>query len=217
MQAGSVICGATGVWVAIGNGWQALTLSHSLKRMVAEGVAVSEASLISGALCLPLRLGFIGHEGTCQDVPTYQQLRAGMHETVTQGLKFFSDAACAAMMQLATEVADELHDSYPEELNRTSLRDIRFKRPDPRARWRIKSLAVRKFAHLTPMERYERAQAHARMLPSTLKMLDFMLLEHLALLHQSAHMVRYAIVTTSSLDKVQHRAMNDLSVTCRCA
>jgi hypothetical protein len=95
-----------------------------------------------------------------------------------------------AMRTLAEDVRDELADSYPEELNRTPLRDIRVTRPDPRERSRLRSLIVRKFAHLTPMERYERAQYNATLLPGALRMLDLMLTEHLAALYQAAHDVR---------------------------
>ena len=101
-----------------------------------------------------------------------------------------------AMLQLAEEVRDELAESYPEELNRTSLRDIRGMRTDPRERAQLKKIAVRKFPHLTPMQRYERAQLHARLLPCALRMMDLMLVEHLAALHSDAHNVRSPLMTS---------------------
>ena len=192
LQAGALIVGATGIWACVGTAWQATSLSRSLKRVATDGAAPSESTLAAGTLFLPLRLSYIGHDSTCQGVAAFDRTRTGMHETVSQGLDLIISGIHAATMQLATDVQDELYDAYPEELNRTSLRDIRFARPDARARWRIKSMSVRKFAHLTSMARYERAQAYARMLPGTLRMLDYILLEHLALLHHSAYAVRSA-------------------------
>lgn len=94
------------------------------------------------------------------------------------------------MQHLAEDVRDELVESFPEELNRTPLRDIRFTRPNLRERSHARRMAVRKFVHLSAMQRYERAQFHAQLLPGTLRMLDFMLLEHSLIVTESALAVR---------------------------
>jgi hypothetical protein len=103
MQVGTLLNGTTGVFEIVGNGWQATSLSRSLKWVATESVAVSEESVRSGTLMLPLRLGYIGHEGTCQRLADFQQTRAVMLDSVMQVRDCFavcSQTAC--MFQLGS-------------------------------------------------------------------------------------------------------------------
>jgi hypothetical protein len=110
--------------------------------------------------------------------------------SVMQFLEILGRQVGDLMQHLAEDVHDELAESFPEELNRTPLRQIRFPRPNLRERSHARRIAVRKFVHLSAMQRYERAQFHAQLLAGTLRMLDFMLLEHSLILAQSAVVVR---------------------------
>jgi hypothetical protein len=94
------------------------------------------------------------------------------------------------MERLALDVAEELKDSFPEEMNRTALRDIDGTRPSPRTRSRAKAERVQKFVHLTALERYERACFHAKLLPRALRMAHYILQCHLADLAVSTLEVR---------------------------
>lgn len=94
------------------------------------------------------------------------------------------------MSSLVEDVGDELVDSFPEELRRTPLRNMPPMRPNARARSLAKLAATRKFAHLTDMQRYERAVEHSAMLPATIRMLDAVLLEHLVILSEAAVQVQ---------------------------
>ena len=76
--------GATGVFEVVGNGWQPINLSRSLKWVASENTPVTEENVLAGAMMLPLRLGYIGHEGTCQRISDCEQIRSAMTDTVTQ-------------------------------------------------------------------------------------------------------------------------------------
>lgn len=90
MQAGSLIVGSTGVWERVGSGWQVATLGYSLKKLGADGVSATSSSLESGLMRLPLRLGYVGHDNTCQNLSAFQRVRAGMRDTSSQVSTFGS-------------------------------------------------------------------------------------------------------------------------------
>jgi hypothetical protein len=101
-------------------------------------------------------------------------------------------AQCQHLMHvLAVDVELELDEAYPEELKHKRLREIKGKRPDPRARCRTQKLTVHKYVHLTPMQRYERAQIHAALLPKALRLADFLLLGSMLDLAQTSVEVRW--------------------------
>jgi hypothetical protein len=84
MQAASVTAGATGIWQRIGSGWHVASLPSSLKKVFPETVAVNKESVATGAVNLPLRLGFIGHEGCTHTTKDFQRMRADMRDCVSQ-------------------------------------------------------------------------------------------------------------------------------------
>jgi hypothetical protein len=85
-------------------------------------------------------------------------------------------ARCGHLMHvLGVDVREELRDSFPESMDRVALRNVHSQRPNPRDRWRARCLATRKYVHLTPGERYERACFHAALIPRALRVADFML------------------------------------------
>ena len=91
---------------------------------------------------------------------------------------------------LATDVEQELEEAYPEELSRIPLHKTMFQRPNVRARCRARKLMVHKYTHLTPMQRYERAQAHSQLLPRALRLADFLILGSMLDLSRTAVDVR---------------------------
>lgn len=130
-----------------------------------------------------------------------EQSTSALHAIVScvlrvQALEIISSEIREELERLALDVADELHDSYPEELSRPALRDICGRRPSPRQRSRLRAQTVRKFEHLSPRERYERACAHAELLPGALRMTHLMLQEHLADLAATALHVRSRLPAT---------------------
>lgn len=84
MQTSSVTAGATGIWQRIGNSWHVANLPASLKKVFSENIAVSKESVVSGAVNLPLRLAFIGHEGCTHTIKDFQRIRADMRDCVSQ-------------------------------------------------------------------------------------------------------------------------------------
>ena len=98
-------------------------------------------------------------------------------------------------MAVGHSVREELVDSFPEELNRTALRDIKFKRPNARHRWQVKRLNVRKFLHLTSQERYDAACFHAAKIERVVRLADCMLVGHLLVLAQSSLHVALSQIT----------------------
>jgi hypothetical protein len=109
-----------------------------------------------------------------------------MKVPVLQALELVSHRIHLTMEQLALDVADELKDSFPEEMSRIALRDFDGVRPSPRTRSNAKAKRIRKFVHLTSLERYERACSHAKLLPKALRMTHYILQCHLADLAVSA-------------------------------
>lgn len=105
---------------------------------------------------------------------------------ILQALELVAHSIHHTMKQLALDVADELKDSFPEEMSRTALHNIDGVRPSPRTRSKAKAKRVRKFVHLTSLERYERACSHAKLLPKALRMAHYVLQCHLADLAVSA-------------------------------
>ena len=224
VQCGTLKAGATGIWQRVGGAWQVASIAYSLKHIATNNHHVDGDTVRAGALHLPLRLGFVGHEGTCQTIDSFQAASADARDAVAKvhlPCTFASPASrvrrislhpgprdrqlsgrepamrmlrccCLQALELVTleirdelerlalDVADELHDAYPEELSRPALRDICGRRPSPRQRSRLRAQAVRKFEHLSPRERYDRACAHAEALPGALRLAHFILEEHLA-------------------------------------
>jgi hypothetical protein len=84
MQTSSVTAGATGIWQRIGNGWHVSNLPASLKKVSLDNFAVNKETVATGAANLPLRLGFIGHEGCTHTVKDFQRIRADMRDCVSQ-------------------------------------------------------------------------------------------------------------------------------------
>ena len=84
LQSSSVTAGATGIWQRIGSGWHVENLPASLKKVFSEDVVVSKESVASGAVNLPLRLSFIGHEGCTHTIKDFQRIRADMRDRVSQ-------------------------------------------------------------------------------------------------------------------------------------
>ena len=84
LQSSSVTAGATGIWQRIGSGWHVANLPASLKKVFSENVVVSKESVASGAVNLPLRLSFIGHEGCTHTIKDFQRIRADMRDRVSQ-------------------------------------------------------------------------------------------------------------------------------------
>jgi hypothetical protein len=94
---------------------------------------------------------------------------------------------------LAVDVQQELEEAYPEELSRTPLRMTMFQRPNARARCKARQLLVHKYVHLTPLQRYERAQSHSKLLPRALRLADFLMLGSMLDLCSTAIEVRSAL------------------------
>jgi hypothetical protein len=112
-----------------------------------------------------------------------------VHTTLTcrlQAMQTLSSNCSELMEELALDVMQELRDSYPEELRRVALRDIKHVRPTARDRWILKSTVARKFVHLTPGQRYTRAQFHASVISRVMRLADCLLAEHLLDLIESS-------------------------------
>lgn len=109
-----------------------------------------------------------------------------------QGMDSISAHCHHLLHVLATDVEQELEEAYPEELSRTPLRHTMFQRPNARARCRARKLMVHKYVHLTPIQRYERAQAHSRLLPRAIRLADFLVLGSMLDLSKTAVDVRSA-------------------------
>lgn len=219
MQTSSVTAGATGIWQRIGNGWHVANLPASLKKVFSDKIAVGKESVATGAVNLPLRLAFIGHEGCTHTTKDFQRIRADMRDCVlqvghntygcmhvyamcavlrvltpwsieVQGMDSISAHCHHLLHVLAMDVQQELEEAYPEQLSRIPLRKTMFQRPNVRARCRARKLMVQKYLHLTPMQRYERAQAHSRLLPKALRLADFLVLGSMLDLSSTAVDVR---------------------------
>lgn len=111
-------------------------------------------------------------------------------EAALQGMDSISSYCHQLLHVLALDVQQELEEAYPEELSRTPLRQTMFQRPNARARCRARKLMVHKYIHLTPMQRYERAQAHSQLLPRALRLADFLVLGSMLDLSSTAVDVR---------------------------
>lgn len=83
VQAASATIGCTGTWLRVGSTWQVSTLSSSLKEVFEKAVPVTRENLVSGALNLPLRLSFLGHEGCCHKLNDFQKIRTDMRDSVS--------------------------------------------------------------------------------------------------------------------------------------
>lgn len=120
-----------------------------------------------------------------------------------QSLNIISERVATTLTQLGLDVLEELTDSFPEELRQVVLREIKGKRPDPRVRSQAKAAIVRKFIHLTPLERYERAVLHADRVGRIMRLADCMLVGEMLGLADSALQVRrscVAVLYVSSVD-----------------
>lgn len=84
LQCGTLKASATGIWQRVGGAWQVASVAYSLKRIAADSHPASADAVRAGALHLPLRLGFVGHEGTCQTVESFQAVSADMRDTVAK-------------------------------------------------------------------------------------------------------------------------------------
>lgn len=83
VQAASVKSGCTGTWLRVGSTWHVSSLSSSLKEVLEKAVPVTRGNLVSGALNLPLRLSFLGHEGCCHKLNDFQRIRTDMRDSVS--------------------------------------------------------------------------------------------------------------------------------------
>jgi hypothetical protein len=99
-----------------------------------------------------------------------------MQCSAVQGMDIITSHCHHLLHMLAVDVQQELEESYPPELSRTPLRMTMFQRPNARARCEAQKLMVQKYAHLTPMQRYEHALAHSQLLPRALRLADFLML-----------------------------------------
>lgn len=131
----------------------------------------------------------------------YDQL-APQERSVTdavQGMDSMSAHCHQLLHVLALDVQQELEEAYPEELSRTPLRKMMFQRPNVKARCRARKLMVHKYVHLTPMQRYERAQAHSELLPRALRLADFLVLGSMLDLSKTSVDVRSPCANASVL------------------
>jgi hypothetical protein len=90
MQCGTLKNSATGIWERVGSAWQVSTIAYSLKRLASDGMQATEGAVKAGTLRLPLRLGYVGHEGSCQNLTQFTHVSAGMRDTVVQVLHFYT-------------------------------------------------------------------------------------------------------------------------------
>lgn len=80
----ALTAGTTGLWEQVGFGWQPTSHAYMLKWISRSSSEVTEAALLSGHLCVPLRLAFIGHENTLHQLKGFQAMRSEAREFVAQ-------------------------------------------------------------------------------------------------------------------------------------
>lgn len=83
MQAAAATSGGTGTWQRVGSTWHVSTLASSLKEVFDEEVPITMENLVFGSLKLPLRLAFLGHEGSCHKLKDFQKTRTEMRDSVS--------------------------------------------------------------------------------------------------------------------------------------
>jgi hypothetical protein len=84
LQVSTVKESATGGWERVGVGWQPLSHAYALSKVQTSPIADMAQALADGTAKLPLRLGFVGHEGSLHTPQAFQILRADTRDIMAQ-------------------------------------------------------------------------------------------------------------------------------------